>query len=82
MFTVWQEHKPGETGQYLYVIHPEKQPSPELEYLRGDGILGIRSKEGVMIAFFKPGKIAGIEMKEPGLHLDFNGIRKTIPLPR
>ena len=81
MFTVWQEHKPGETGQYLYVIHPEKQPSPKLEYLRGDGILGIRSQEGVMIAFFKQGKIDGIQMKSPGLYLDFNGVRKTIPLP-
>ncbi len=77
MLTVRQEHGPGADG-YLYVIHPENAPSPELEYLRGEGILGIRSREGVMIAFFKPGKILDIEMKEPVLYLDFGGIRKIV----
>ena len=80
MFTVWQEHPADEPGRYLYVIHPEHEPSPRLEYLRGDGILGFHSAEGVMIAFFRPGELAGIKMKEPGLYLDFEGIREIIPL--
>lgn len=75
MLTVWQEHAPDEAGRYLYVICPENAQLPKLEYLRGNGILGIRSPEGVMIAFFKAGKISGIEKKEPGLYLDFGGIR-------
>jgi len=82
MLTIWQEHKQDAPGQYLYMIHPEKIPSPELEYLRGDGILGIRSVKGVIIAFFKPGKMGGIEMKKAGLYLDFDGIRTIVPLPR
>ena len=81
MLTVWQEHEADGSGQYLYVIFPEKEPVPKIEYLRGDGILGIRTPEGVMAAFFKPGKITGIESGKPGLHLDFKGIRKFIPLP-
>lgn len=82
MLTVWQEHGPDEPGRYLYVISPENAPLPEIEYLRGDGILGIRTAEGVMAAFFKPGTCSGIEMKEPGLYLDFAGIRKILPLSR
>ena len=81
MFTVWQEHPANEPGQYLYVIHPETEPSPRIEYLRGDGILGIRSAAGVMIAFFQPGELSGVKMKAPGLYLDFDGIRKSITLP-
>lgn len=81
MLTVWQEHGSNGPGQYLYVIYPEKEPVPKIEYLRGDGILGIRTPDGVMAAFFKPGKISGIESGKPGLLLDFKGIRKFIPLP-
>ena len=81
MLTVWQEHEADGSGQYLYAIFPEKEPAPKIEYLRGDGILGIRTPEGIMAAFFKPGKISGIESGKPGLLLDFKGIRKFIPLP-
>ena len=81
MLTVWQEHGSDGPGQYLYVIYPEKEPAPKIEYLRGDGILGIRMSDGIMTAFFKPGKISGIESGKPGLRLDFKGIRKFIPLP-
>ena len=81
MLTVWQEHDSDGPGQYLYVIYPEKEPAPKLEYLRDDGILGIRTPDGFMAAFFKPGKISGIESGKPGLLLDFKGIRKFIPLP-
>ena len=80
MFTVWQEHPADEPGRYLYVIHPGSEPSPELEYLRGGGILGVRSAAGVMLAFFRPGEFAGIKMNEPGLYLNFAGIREIIPL--
>ena len=80
MLTVWQEHKNDGPGQYLYVIFPEKEPVPKIEYLRDDGILGIRTPDGVMAAFFKQGKISGIKSDRPGLLLDFKGIRKFIPI--
>ena len=81
MLTVWQEHEADGSGRYLYVIYPEKEPAPKIEYLRGGDILGIRTTEGFMAAFFKPGKISGIESGKPGLLLDFKGIRKFVPLP-
>ena len=80
MLTVWQEHDPSTPGRYLYVIHPESVPAPEIEYLRGDNIIGIRTPEGIIAAFFSPGKIFDIETAVPGLYFDFQNIRKFIPL--
>ncbi len=82
MLTVWQEHDPAAPGQYLYVIHPENLPPPQIEYLRGDNVIGIRTPEGVIAAFFAPGKILDIETGTPGLYFNFKNIRKFIPLSR
>ena len=80
MLTVWQEHKKDSPGQYLYVIYPEKEPTPRIEYLRGESVIGIRTPEGIMLAFFKPGKFLDVEAKNSGLYLDFKGIKKFIPI--
>lgn len=80
MLTVWQEHDPSVLGQYLYVIHPENVPAPEIEYLRGNDIIGIRTPDGTIAAFFSPGKIRDIESASPGLYINFKNVRKFIPL--
>ena len=80
MLTVWQEHDSSTPGQYLYVIHPENIPAPEIKYLRGNNIIGIHTPDGIIAAFFSPGKILDIETAVPGLHINFKNIRKFIPL--
>ncbi|MBQ9087268.1 MAG: hypothetical protein IJY46_00655 [Lentisphaeria bacterium] len=80
MLTVWQEHEKDIPGQYLYVIYPEKEPTPRIEYLRGESIIGIRTPEGIMLAFFRPGKFLDVEATTSGLYLNFKGIKKFIPI--
>ena len=80
MLTVWQEHDTSTPGQYLYVIHPENIPAPEIKYLRGNNIIGIHTPDGIIAAFFSPGKILDIETAVPGLYINFKNIRKFIPL--
>ncbi len=80
MLTIWQEHDTSAPGQYLYVIHPENIPAPEIKYLRGNNIIGIHTPDGIIAAFFSPGKLLDIETAVPGLYIDFKNIQKFIPL--